>query len=316
MVQELIKRTGTKADIKVAAWEDGYKAVMNKPNTALFSMAMTPERKPMLQWVGPIIIQDTNLYAKKGANIGIVRLEDAKKASKIVVVKDYSSEEQLKKAGFTNLETVVTEETAIKKLLTGEAELFPSGNITMPSLLKNAGATINDVEMVLNLSTNMSYITFSKGTSPKLVARWQKTLDEMKTTEPSGGSTQNGCPPRQPPEIIQMMTEEYPPVTFMKNGKVTGFVTEIVREISDRQGIPDNIRLTSWDEAYNLGADQSECGALQCRENGKAGKAVSMGRAGRQKQLYLLRQEGFRHQNEQSGRCQKGSRHRHDSQLV
>jgi polar amino acid transport system substrate-binding protein len=49
-----------------------------------------------------------------------------------------------------------------------------------------------------------------------------------------------------------MLTEEYPPVTFMKDGKVTGFVTDIVREITDRQGIPDRIRLTSWDEAYNV----------------------------------------------------------------
>jgi len=51
---------------------------------------------------------------------------------------------------------------------------------------------------------------------------------------------------------IQMLTEEYPPVTFMKNGKVSGFVTDMVREISVRQGIQDNIRLTSWDEAYKM----------------------------------------------------------------
>jgi polar amino acid transport system substrate-binding protein len=49
-----------------------------------------------------------------------------------------------------------------------------------------------------------------------------------------------------------MLTEEYPPVTFMKEGKVTGFVTDVVREIIARQGIPDNIRVTSWDEAYNV----------------------------------------------------------------
>ncbi|MDO9527908.1 MAG: transporter substrate-binding domain-containing protein [Syntrophales bacterium] len=50
---------------------------------------------------------------------------------------------------------------------------------------------------------------------------------------------------------LKMLTEEYPPVTFMKDGKVAGFVTDVVREIITRQGIPDHIRLTSWDEAYN-----------------------------------------------------------------
>ena len=54
------------------------------------------------------------------------------------------------------------------------------------------------------------------------------------------------------PASLKMYTEEYPPVTFMKNGKVSGFVTDMVREIIARQGIPDNIRLTSWDEAYKL----------------------------------------------------------------
>ena len=98
----------------------------------------------------------------------------------------------------------------------------------------------------------MIYITFSKGTSPELVALWQKTLDEMKLTAPSGRFMRNGFPPRRRPEYIQMMTEEYPPVTFMKDGKVTGFVTDMVREIIARQGIPDNIRLTSWDEAYKV----------------------------------------------------------------
>jgi ABC-type amino acid transport substrate-binding protein len=51
---------------------------------------------------------------------------------------------------------------------------------------------------------------------------------------------------------LKMLTEEYPPVTFMKDGKVTGFVTDVVRAIIARQGVPDKIRLTSWDEAYNV----------------------------------------------------------------
>jgi polar amino acid transport system substrate-binding protein len=254
VVRELMKRTGTDADIQLATWEEGYKAVMEKPNVALFSVAMTPERKPLLQWVGPISFHDTNLYARKGSKIEIVRLEDAKKVPKVVVVKDYYTEELLRKDGFQNLESVATEKIAIRKLLNSEAQLFPSSNLTIPLLLKEAGTTtdMNDVESVLNLSTNMSYITFSKGTSPELVARWQKALNEMKTDGTFRQIYAKWLPAQTPPEIIQMMTEEYPPVTFMKNGRISGFVTDMVREISVRQGIPDNIRLISWDEAYKV----------------------------------------------------------------
>jgi polar amino acid transport system substrate-binding protein len=122
----------------------------------------------------------------------------------------------------------------------------------MPALLKRVNAAMDDVESVLNLSTNMTYITFSKGTSPELIALWQKTLDEMKSEGAFRQIYAKWLPAETPPGIIQMMTEEYPPVTFMKNGKVTGFVTDMVREISARQGIQDNIRLTSWDEAYKV----------------------------------------------------------------
>jgi len=254
VVQELMKRTGTDADIQLATWEEGYKAVMEKPDVALFSVVMTPERKPLLQWVGPITFHDTNLYAPKGSKIEIISLEDAKKVSKIVVVKDYYTEELLRKEGFLNLESVASEKIAIRNLLTGDAKLFPCNNLTMPSLLKYVGTTMdmNDVKSVLNLSTNMSYITFSKGTSPELVARWQKALDDMKTDGTFRQIYAKWLPTEKAPEIIQMITEEYPPVTFMNNGKISGFVTDIVREISARQGIPDSIRLTRWDEAYKL----------------------------------------------------------------
>ncbi len=252
VVRELMKKTGTEADIKLVTWDEGYKAVLEKPNVSLFSVAMTPERKPLLQWVGPVASLDANLYARKGSKIRIAKLDDAKEVTKIVAVKGYYTEQMLRTEGFTNLESCATEEVAIRKLLTGEAQLFPSNNIAMPALLKKVGATMDDVESVWTLSTNLIYIAFSRSTSPILVARWQKKLNEMKMYGTFRQIYAKWLPAERPPSIFQLITEEYPPVTFMKDGKITGFVTDMVREIIARQGIPDNIRLTSWENAYNM----------------------------------------------------------------
>jgi polar amino acid transport system substrate-binding protein len=176
----MMKRAGMEADIRLAPWEEGYRAVLEQPNTVLFSMAMTPERKPLMQWVGPIAVLEANLYAAKVSRWGIATLEDAKKIPKIVVVRDYYTEQLLKKEGFTNLETVDTEEIAVRKLLSGEAQLFPGNNITMPALMRKVNASADDVKGVLTLSTNSVYVAFSKQTSSELVARWQRALDEMK----------------------------------------------------------------------------------------------------------------------------------------
>ena len=141
---------------------------------------LTPERKDRLQWVGPVACLDTNLYARKGSGIEIGTLEEAKKVKKIATATEYYTEQALKKEGFTNLESCANEEIAVRKLLNGEVELFPSSNTVMPALLKTVGATMDDVENVFTMSTDLLYIAFSKGTSPALVARWQEKLDEMK----------------------------------------------------------------------------------------------------------------------------------------
>jgi polar amino acid transport system substrate-binding protein len=252
VVRELLKRTGTDNDIQMGTWKEGYKAVLTKPNVVLFSMAMTPERKDLLQWVGPVACLDTNLYARKGSGIKIGTLEEAKKVKKIATVTEYYTEQVMKKEGFANLESCANEEIAVRKLLNGEVQLFPGSNTVMPALLKKVGATMDDVENVLTMSTDLLYITFSKGTSPDLIARWQEKLDEMKRDGTFRNIYAKWLPSENAPEILQLMTEEYPPVTFRKDGKTTGFVTDIVREIIVRQNIPDNIRLISWNEAYKV----------------------------------------------------------------
>jgi polar amino acid transport system substrate-binding protein len=252
VVRDLLKRTGTDKDIQLVTWEEGYKAVLEKPNVVLFSVAMTPERKNLLQWVGPIASLDTNLYARKGLGIKIRILEEAKKVKKIATVTEYYTEQALKKEGFVNLESCANEEIAVRKLLNGEVELFPGSNTVMPALLKKVGATMDDVENALTMSTDLLYITFSKGTSPDLAALWQEKLDEMKRDGTFRKIYAKSLPGETAPEILQLITEEYPPVTFGKDGKATGFVTDIVREIIARQDIPDNIRVTSWASGYKM----------------------------------------------------------------
>jgi len=126
VVQELIKRTSTGADIQLVTWEEGYKAVMEKPNVALFTVAMTPERKPLLQWVGPIALVNANFYARKGSDFGIRLLEDAKRIPNIVVVKEDYTEQLLKKEGFSNLEGVQRERSPRGNCSAARRSCFPA----------------------------------------------------------------------------------------------------------------------------------------------------------------------------------------------
>lgn len=252
VVQALMERTGNQANIQLMAWDQAYQTVLKQENTALFSTAMTPERKPRLQWVGPINTMDTNLYALKGAGLKIRTLDDAKSAGKIATVADYYSEQMLKKEGFGNLESQPSEEVAIRKLLEGEVQLFISNNTVLPALMQKVGADMAQLETAFTVSSDLTYIAFSKSTSPTLVAKWQQQLDAMKRDGSFDQIYKKWLPEEIPPGILQMMTEEYPPITFLHQGRPAGFVTDTVREISARLQYADNIRLTSWKNAYNM----------------------------------------------------------------
>jgi len=51
---------------------------------------------------------------------------------------------------------------------------------------------------------------------------------------------------------LTIITEEYPPISFKKEGVITGSSAEVVREILRRLKQPDNIRMLPWARGYNL----------------------------------------------------------------
>ncbi len=53
-------------------------------------------------------------------------------------------------------------------------------------------------------------------------------------------------------QTFRILTEEFPPYNYTKNGKITGISTEIIREILRRLKYPDNIEIMSWTDGYNL----------------------------------------------------------------
>lgn len=252
VVRELVRRTGTGEKISPVLWREGYQTLLERPDIALFSTVMTPERKDLFHWVGPLAVLDTNLYALKGSGIRIANLDEARKVNKIATAAKFYSEEMLEKEGFTNTQSYPDRETSVRKLLDGKVQLVAAGNTEMPAALEKIGASMEDVVNVFTLSTDMVYVAFSKQISPKLVAHWQDTLDEMKRDGTFAKIYAKWLPAEIPPGIFQLVTEDYPPVTFLKDGRPSGFVTDMVREIAARLGIPDNIRLTSWKNAYDM----------------------------------------------------------------
>nr|WP_298138471.1 ABC transporter substrate-binding protein [uncultured Pseudomonas sp.] len=180
VVQEILQRTGQRADIQVVPWSRGYRAAQTEADTGLFVTMRTQEREKLFKWVGPIIVALTSFYALEGSGLSIASLEDAKALGTIAVPRQWYSFQTLKAQGMDNVYGVLGPRQMMTMLRHRRVPLVVADNITLASLLALAGLKPADVEPLYTFMSTRAYIAFSLNTDDELVGQWQTTLDQMK----------------------------------------------------------------------------------------------------------------------------------------
>ena len=188
IVQEIQRRVGSSAEIQVYPWARAYKTALTEKNVVLFGMTHTEERQDKFKWVGPLASKRDILVARKGSNIRISKLDDARKAGSIGTLRDDTREQFLQSHGFTNLEPVSDEQLNARKLMLGRIDLWAYKQPGLKTVCELAGVDYNEVEEVYSLreieevyslrEINVS-IAFSLQTRDSVVREWQMAFDEM-----------------------------------------------------------------------------------------------------------------------------------------
>jgi polar amino acid transport system substrate-binding protein len=180
VVEEILRRTGTRVPITVVPWARGYRSALEEPNVGLFVAMRTPEREPLLKWVGPVTTVRTSFYSRRGADLKVTSLDDARKVEVIAVPREWFSHQVLRSLGFANLDPVANTDVMVRLALTGRAQLMVADNQTLPAQLTQVDATMAQVDRHYTFLKTSSYIAFSRGTPDAVVRQWQQTLNEMK----------------------------------------------------------------------------------------------------------------------------------------
>ena len=187
LMVEMLKRSGStlgRSSIKLWPWARGYRQVLRKNGTVLFSTTRTAQREKLFAWVGPISPTTIALIARKDRGIELRDVAAAKKF-KIGVIIDDVGEQLLLKEGFDvrNLDRVSGSDVtllSIKKLAMGRIDLWSyESNVAMWEI-KDKGFDPGDFEVVHILGGGELYYAFNPGTAPELIARMQRALDAIK----------------------------------------------------------------------------------------------------------------------------------------
>ena len=269
VVREIMRRLKQPAGIEVMTWARAYQLARTRPNVVLFSTARTKEREDLFHWVGPIFKVRFGFYARKGSNLVLTCLADAKKVGAIATYKDDVREQLLKSMGFTNLDSSKSPASNLKKLLAGRVDLWLYSNLGVPSVAEQMGINPDDVEFILPFKDFFAYIAVSKGTPQAVVAKWQETLEAMKRDGTFEKISRQWLPAESVPRFrpvarhfqlasvkMKIFTENSPPANYLEKGRLKGLSVEIVREILRRLKMPDNIQTVPWARGYTLALTQ------------------------------------------------------------
>lgn len=180
LVKEIQHRIGNKDIIRFVVWENGLDLALKKPNTVLFTTNRTKVRESLFQWVGPVFDTVNGLYTWKTNPLVLNSLEDAKKLPSIGVYSGDLGDQRLTELGFTNLDKAPSDELKVKKFIEGRFSVVTGGSLTFGSSLLPFGKSLQDIRLVLELSRTQGYLAFSKHTDPKIVEKWQSTLNEIR----------------------------------------------------------------------------------------------------------------------------------------
>lgn len=181
IVEEIASRLGAdQIEIEMQPWARAYHSLTTEPKTVIFSVGRSPNREDLFQWVGPVTVHVTYLYARAGSGLSVKSMEDAKKLGVIGVHRSSAGAQLLEDLGFTNLYPVTDALQNVRKLLLGRIDAMLGVDRNMKRRLGEIGETLESVEHLFITATAGIYIAFSLDVDPGVVEQWQRTLDEMK----------------------------------------------------------------------------------------------------------------------------------------
>ncbi|MFK5984389.1 MAG: ABC transporter substrate-binding protein [Pseudomonadota bacterium] len=189
ILDEMLKQMGSKQsldDVKLTNWSRAYTLALKKNNTVVFSTNRTVSRESLFKWVGPISKTKVGVIALKNKNIVINTVSDLNKYKIGAVLKDVGEllllEQGIDKKHIFYVEGNNAINLSFKKMQHNRIDLF-SYDITVAfTNAKLEGFDIGQYEVVHTLQESALYFAFNKNTDDKIIAQWQKALDNIKST--------------------------------------------------------------------------------------------------------------------------------------
>ncbi|CAN1600628.1 transporter substrate-binding domain-containing protein [Pseudomonas sp. B21-028] len=141
VVQAVLKEVGMQTPIQSMPWARAYQLALNDSNVLIYSIARTPEREALFQWVGAIAPTRWYLYSLADRPVKLDSLEDAR-GHQIATVNQDVGEQYLVSKGFRigeELQSSTKYEHNYRKLKVDHVEMWISNELNAQYLVRQNG---------------------------------------------------------------------------------------------------------------------------------------------------------------------------------
>ena len=177
IVDLMMKDARIEYEVQMLPWARAYALALKEPDHCAFATYVTDKRKPLFNWVGPLLHTKWGFYAKKGfqEKHKIEKLEDAKK----FLIGGYLADAPtgfLQDRGF-KVEMTSENRLNAHKLSGGRIQLWAASH---PSGLYTARIeNIKDIEHIFTFYEIPMSISCNKGVPVSMLTRLQTALDKL-----------------------------------------------------------------------------------------------------------------------------------------
>ncbi len=123
-VKEIQRRIGDTTPINILPGARLIQYSKEKRNYVIFSLSRTESREDQYHWISLVMRKPLVMFAKKGANLNIRNLEDAKRVRAIGVLRGSIQDIYLQENNFTNIEPATEHEMNLRKLMSGRLDIM------------------------------------------------------------------------------------------------------------------------------------------------------------------------------------------------
>jgi polar amino acid transport system substrate-binding protein len=202
VVREILRREKLTAPLTVFPWARSYKLAQIQPNVGLYCLVRSIEREKLFQWIGPIGNIESKLYVNRDSALHIESLTDARNVNAVIALREGYSAQLLQRLGFKNMMPVTNATEAVRLMrVSGEKSLLLMTSNALPEAMNKTATPSDAFRPVMTVMKTQVYIGFSLSTSPELVDRFQRTLDQMKVDGSFTAIYQKWFPGEKPPGL-------------------------------------------------------------------------------------------------------------------